>query len=61
MLILVQVDPVNLRGVELIVNSDGQVVRTEREFDSDIYQDLEVDEFEPGNPLEFNLYLSTID
>ena len=60
MLILVQLDPINLRGVELIVNNDGQVIRTEREFDSDIYDDLEVDEFEPASPLEFNLYLKNL-
>ncbi len=60
MLILVQVDPVNLNGVELIISQDGQVIRTDREFDPDIYQDLEVDEFEPGNPLEFNLYLKNL-
>lgn len=60
MLILVQLDPVNLKGVELIVSKDGQVIRTERTFDKDIYEDLEEDEFEPGSPLEFNLYLKNL-
>ena len=60
MLILVQLDPVNLTGVELIISKDGQVIRTERTFDEDIYEDLEADEFEPGSALEFNLYLKNL-
>ena len=57
LLVLVQLDPERLTGVELLVDENGQVVRTERVFDEDIYQDLEVDEFEAASPLEFNLYL----
>ena len=60
LLILVQLNPINLTGVELIVDSDGTVVKNDREFDSDIYDDLEVDEFEPASPLEFNLYLNKL-
>ena len=43
LMILVQLDPINLKGVELIVSKDGQVIRTERTFDEDIYEDLEED------------------
>jgi hypothetical protein len=57
LLILVQLDPARLTGVELIVDEAGQVVRTDREFDEYIYHDLAVDEFETASPLEFNLYL----
>jgi hypothetical protein len=58
LLILLQLDPVNLRGVELIIDQQGTTVKTEREFDEEIYQDLVADEFEPASPLEFNLYLN---
>ena len=57
LLILVQLDPVTLKGIELIIDEDGRMVRTDREFDEDIYLDLEEDEFEKASPLEFNLYL----
>lgn len=60
LLILVQLDPINLTGVELIIGDDGKIVRNEREFDADIYEDLEVDEFKPASPLEFNLYLNEL-
>ena len=60
LLIMVQLDPVSLTGVELIVDGDGTIVKNEREFDSDIYDDLEIDEFEPSSPLEFNLYLKNL-
>jgi len=60
LLILVQLDPITLTGVELIVDGDGTIVKNEREFDSDIYEDLEIDEFEPASPLEFNLYLKKL-
>ena len=57
MTILVQIDPESMEGLELIVLPDGQIQKTERQFDETIYEDLEFDEFEEGKPLEFNLYL----
>lgn len=60
LLILVQLNPVTLTGVELIVDEEGRMVKTNREFDADIYQDLEVDEFKEASPLEFNLYLKNL-
>jgi hypothetical protein len=57
---MVQLDPVSLTGIELIVDGDGTIVKNEREFDSEIYDDLEIDEFEPASPLEFNLYLKKL-
>lgn len=55
--ILVQVNPDNLTGIELIVHADGRIARTNRQFDSEIYDDLAVDDFETAGSLEFNLYL----
>ena len=57
LLVLVQLDPVHLKGVELQIDPHGHVLRTEREFDEDIYEDLAIDDFETASPLEFNLYL----
>jgi len=57
MKILVQVDMKGLKGVELIVYPDGEIEKTEREFDEEIKEDFAHDGFEPASPLEFNLYL----
>lgn len=55
--VLVQVNPENYIGIELIVHPDGKVEKTKMEYDEDIYEDLAVDEFKESSPLEFNLYL----
>lgn len=57
LLILVQLDPAELTGVELIIDSNGQTVKTNRQYDSEIYDDLEEDDFVTASALEFNLYL----
>lgn len=57
--ILVRVNPENYAGLELIVHADGQLIKTKREFDETIYDELEFDEFEKSSPLEFNLHLKT--
>lgn len=55
--VLVQVNPQDFTGIELIIHPDGKIEKTTMEFDEEIYDDLEVDEFETCSPLEFNLYL----
>ena len=55
--ILVQVNPYEFTGTELLVGKQGHLKKTKREFDEDIFDDLESDGFEPSSPLEFNLYL----
>lgn len=57
MKVLVQIDPESLRGLELIIHSNGKMEKTKRQFDEDIYKDLEADEFLICSPLAFNLYL----
>ena len=57
MKILVQINPENFRGLEIIAYPDGRMEQTKRQFEPDIYVDLEADEFEICSPLEFNLYL----
>jgi hypothetical protein len=55
--VLLQIKPKSLVGVELIIDSDNKMKKTKRIFESDIFEDLEEDEFEVCSPLEFNLYL----
>ncbi len=55
--VLVQVNPEDFTGIELIVHPDGKVEKTKMEYDEEIYEDLAVDEFKESSPLEFNLYL----
>jgi len=56
-LVLVQVNPINYTGLELIVHPDGKLEKTKMEFDEHIKEDLEHDDFEQSSSLEFNLYL----
>lgn len=56
--VLVKVNPNDFTGTELIVHPDGKIEKTELEFDEEIYEDLEVDEFKSCSPLEFQLHLS---
>lgn len=55
--VLVSVNPIDFSGTELIVHPDGRVEKTDMQYDEDIYEDLEVDEFKESSPLEFQLYL----
>ena len=56
-IILVQVNPYEFTGLELLVSKDGAMRKTEREFEEDIFEDLQADGFSPASAMEFNLYL----
>jgi hypothetical protein len=56
--ILVKVNPIHYTGTEITRTAKGETALRELEFDEQIFDDLKADEFEPCNPLEFNLYLS---
>jgi hypothetical protein len=56
--IMVQVNPVHLKGTELIVGADGKVERRELDFDESIFEDLAADDFTEASALEFQLYSS---
>ena len=58
LIVLVKVNPIQLKGTELRVNADGKIESRTLEFDEGILDDLSVDGFEEASPLEFNLYLS---
>jgi hypothetical protein len=55
--ILVRINPIHLKGAELVVENDTVEIR-DLEFDSEIFEDLKVDGFVEVNALEFNLYLA---
>ncbi len=55
--VLVEVNPVDFTGVELILHPDGKVEKTDMTFDEEIFEDLEEDGFEPCGALEFQLHL----
>jgi hypothetical protein len=56
-IVLVQLNPIDYSGLELIVHPDKKLEKTKMQFDEDIREDLEVDEFKKTTALEFNLYL----
>jgi hypothetical protein len=56
--VLVMVDPTNFTGIELIVHPDGRIEKTEMEFDEEVFEDLQADEFAPCSALEFQLILA---
>lgn len=55
---MVKLNPIHLRGLELIVYSNGKVETREMEFDEAIFEDLEADGFKEVSGMEFNLHLS---
>ncbi|MBT1698299.1 hypothetical protein KK083_15515 [Fulvivirgaceae bacterium PWU4] len=56
--ILVRVNPIQLKGMEITLSKDGQPEVRELEFDDEIFEDLKADGFTEASPLEFNLYYS---
>ena len=55
--ILVKVNPIDWSGEEITLFDDGEMYHRKMQFDEDIQDDLETDDFAPASPLEFNLYL----
>lgn len=55
--VLVAVNPIDFSGTELIIHPDGKVEKNDMQYDEEIYEDLEVDEFKESSPLEFQLYM----
>ena len=58
--VLVAVNPIDYSGTELIIHPDGKIEKTELQYDEEIYEDLQVDEFHESSPLEFQLYLNNM-
>jgi len=56
--ILVKVNPILFKGIEIILSAAGESQTRELNFDADIWDDLKADGFEEASALEFNLYYS---
>jgi hypothetical protein len=57
--ILLRVNPIKLKGMEITVSKKGDEPSVrELELDQDIFDDLKADGFLEASPLEFNLYFS---
>ncbi len=57
LVLIVQINPITLSGLEILMEPDGKIEKTSRQFEPDIYEDLAADGFEEASALEFNLYL----
>jgi hypothetical protein len=57
MIILVRLNPIHLKGTELVIQA-GKVDSRDLDFDESIYEDLNVDGFAETSALEFQLYAS---
>jgi hypothetical protein len=58
--VLVQVNPNDFSGVELIVHPDGKIEKTDMTFDEEIFEDLAEDEFIHCNVLEFQMHYAKV-
>lgn len=56
--ILVRVNPIQLKGMEITLPKNGEPEVRELDFDEGIFEDLKADGFKETGPLEFNLYFS---
>ncbi len=56
--ILIKVNPIEFKGIEISISKKGETEMRELEFDSEIFEDLKRDGFEPSSALEFNLYFA---
>jgi hypothetical protein len=56
--ILVRVNPIQLKGMEITLPKSGEPEVRELDFDEGIFEDLKADGFKEASPLEFNLYFS---
>jgi hypothetical protein len=57
-IILVKVNPIQFKGVEITLLPNGECEMRALEFDEGIMEDLATDGFEEASALEFNLYYS---
>jgi hypothetical protein len=54
--ILVKVNPIHWKGIEITIDAHGKMEAREMDFDSGIFDDLKADGFAEASALEFNLY-----
>jgi hypothetical protein len=56
--LLVRVNPIQWKGMEITLPKNGEPEVRELDFDESIFEDLKADGFKEASPLEFNLYFS---
>jgi hypothetical protein len=56
--ILLRVNPIQLKGMEITLPKNGEPGVQELELEQSIFEDLKADGFIEASPLEFNLYFS---
>jgi hypothetical protein len=56
--VLVKVNPILFKGIEITLLPNGKTETRELTFDEEILEDLKTDGFEEASALEFNLYHS---
>ena len=56
--VLVKVNPILFKGVEITLLPNGKTETRQLNFDEQILEDLRMDGFEEASALEFNLYYS---
>lgn len=56
--LLVKVNPLQLKAMEITVYRDQEPELRELEVDEGIFNDLKIDGFTEASPIEYNLYLS---
>ena len=56
--LLVKVNPLQFKAVEITVAKNREPGLREIDVDADIFVDLKADGFTEASPMEFNLYLS---
>ncbi len=56
--VLLRVNPIQLKGMEITLPKTGEPSVRELELDGNIFEDLKEDQFIDASPLEFNLYFS---
>lgn len=56
--ILLKINPIFSKGLEITLTENNPAKVRELEFDGDIADDLKSDGFQEANSLEFNLYYS---
>jgi hypothetical protein len=56
--VLVRVNPLQFKGLEITLPKTGDPEIRELELDEDIFEDLKADGFAEASALEFNLYFS---
>jgi hypothetical protein len=57
-ILMVKVNPIQLKATEITVYKDQDPELREIEIDAEIFEDLKKDGFIEASPIEFNLYLS---